>query len=296
MASPKPHLPTREPTPQQWKFAEACASGSSLVDAFVAAYPPRGASRSREGERVKAKRLAKNPAVVWAMQQAAQRRAEEEAVENPEEVRKECLIALRRIRQGRLDVSHARAIMAELREANREIKLREEQARAQQRAEHEASWQLIQALEAMSARRSTAGAAAVPAPSPSAAGPPQITPPAQAHDPLPEPPATATTSVTPETKPDDELHRYVSDQRAARAAAAPRLSQREPSYLPGYFPPLAAWNAGPLRPPRTATLPTFTAHRTGKEVPVLTVIHERWDANTGPTARKKRKEPREPYY
>jgi hypothetical protein len=43
---------------------------------------------------------------------------------------------------------------------------------------------------------------------------------------------------------------------------------------------------------RTNTLPTFTAHRTGKEVPVLRVIHERW----GSEAERKRKEPRGPYY
>ena len=103
MASTTLRLPTREPTPQQWKFAEACVSGSSLVAAFRASYPAKGASRSGESERVRAKRLAKNPSVIWAMQQTAQRRAEEEAVENPEEVRKECLIALRRIRQGHLD-------------------------------------------------------------------------------------------------------------------------------------------------------------------------------------------------
>jgi hypothetical protein len=254
-ASTKLRLPARDPTPQQWKFAEACLSGLSLVDAYVTAYPSRGKSRSRESERVKAKRLAKNSAVVWAMQQVAQRQAEEEAVANPEKVRKECLITLRRVRLGRLDSSYARAILAELREANREIERQEERARKQQRAERDTSWQLLQALDAMktaTVKRNVARATAVRSPSASTEVLPQITHPVRPHDPPLKPVAAPTPLAAAETNQDDELHQYVRAQQADRAAAAPKKPpQRELSYVPGYFPPQPAWTAGRLPPPRT---------------------------------------------
>jgi hypothetical protein len=47
---------------------------------------------------------------------------------------------------------------------------------------------------------------------------------------------------------------------------------------------------------RATTLPTFGIHRTGRELPVLTVIHERWWADADKIAKNKRKMPREPYY
>jgi hypothetical protein len=301
MASTKLRLPARDPTPQQWKFAEACLSGLNLVDAYVAAYPPRGESRSRESERVKAKRLAKNPTVVWAMQRVAQRQAEEEAVANPEKVREECLITLRRIRQGRLDSHCVRAVLAELREANREIDRREESAREQQRAQRSAYRQLVQALEVMNAveaKGNTAESTASRASSTSTPVLPLITPAVQAQDSRPEIMATPTPQVALGMERDDEVQHLVRAQQADRAAATPKKPpQRERTYLPGHFPPQPEWNPSSLPQPRTTTLPTFTAHRTGKEVPVLRVIHERWNADIAEArARKKRKEPRQPYY
>jgi hypothetical protein len=304
MASARPRPLARDPTPKQWKFAEARLSGLTLVDAYVAAYPARRGPRSREGERVKAKRLAKNPAVVWAMQQIAERRAEEDAVENPEQVRKECLIALRRIRQGRLDSSYARAVMAELREANREIERKEERIREQQRAQRDAREraarqqldQLLKVMGTLEATKNTAGATAAKTSSTGGALPPQITPSVPAHDPPPKSVVTPTPPAPPGTERDDELQHYVRQQQAARkAAAAENPPQLERRYLPGHFPP-KLWIAGDSPRLRATTLPTFSAHRTGKEVPMLMVIHERWGADAGATDRRKRKEPREPYY
>jgi hypothetical protein len=284
--------PPRDPTPQQLKFAEARVSGASLVDAFVAAYPPRG-SRSREGERVKAKRLAKNPTVIWAMQQAAERQADEKAIENPDRMRKECLLALRRIRQGRLDCSYARAVLAELREANREIDRREEQARERQRVERAANRQLVKAFELMrmGGGERASGNPAPPAPSLDSAALPPIAPPMLEHIPAPTP------RTTPSKEPDDELQQYVQAQQADRNAAVRKKSpEREVAYLPGHFPPRLAWAGGDPPHAPVPTLPTFSGCRTGIEAPALMAFREPWRTATEAIDGRKQKKPRGRYY
>jgi hypothetical protein len=306
MASAKLRPPAREPTAQQWEFAEARVNGETLVNAFVRAYPARG-PRSREGERVKAKRLGKNPTVVWAMQQIAARRAEEDAVANPEQVRTGCLIALRRIRQGRLDTSHTRAVLAELREANREIERREEEDHRLQRAERGAleralRQQFTQDFKAMMAPAHNPKAVTAPdSKAPSAcAVPPPIKPPEQPRA-SPRRPAAPPTPLpeAPPTRPDSELHQYVHDDRTRhpdrKSAGIEKPVDSEPHYLPGHFPPKLAWAAGSAPRLRATTLPTFTAHRTGREVPVLTVFRERWGSDSEATNKRKPKEPREYY-
>jgi hypothetical protein len=300
--------PARDPTSQQWKFAEACVNGLTLVDAFIAAYPAQRGPRSREGERVKAKRLAKNPAVLSAMEQISARRAEEAAVENPKQVRKECLIALRRIRQGRMDSNCTRAVLAELREANTEIERRQEEAHQQQRAERQALEQVLRQqfaadFKAMTAPSDKRTSVATPPSKASSATavPPSIRPPEQRLSLPPEPAAIPTPPPeAPATLLAGELRDHVHERDAQtsdrKPAGADKSLDKEPHYLPGHFPPKLAWTAGSAPGLRATTLPTFTAHRTGREVPTLMIFRERWGADAEATARRKRKEPREPYY
>jgi hypothetical protein len=306
MATTKVCQPARDPTAQQWQFAESCLNGLSLVDAFVQAYPAHG-PRSRECERVKAKRMAKNPTVVWAMQQIAKRRAEEDAVENPEQVRKECLITLRRIRQGQLDSSYARAVLAELREANREIERRGEEAHRQECTQRNAleralRQQFTHDLKVMmtpSGKGKTVAATESRASSAGGAVAPPIVPPVPQHASPPKPAATPTQPpAAPGTCPDGELHhgQEVRAPESDRKPAPAQNSQTEVRYLPGHFPPKLAWTAGAVPDLRAMTLPTFTAHRTGREVPVLTVFRERRVSDVDRSYARKRKEPREPYY
>jgi hypothetical protein len=259
MASKRLRPPARDPTPQQWKFAEACANGLSLVDAFVLAYPARREPRSREGERVKAKRMAKNPTVVWAMEKMAERRAEEDAIENPEQVRKECLIALRRIRLGRLDPSCARAVLVELREANRALDRRKEEAHGEQRAqravlERAFRQQFDRDFKKMITPTPKANAVGTTAARTLSAVSQQTTPSVQPyHAPLED--------VAVPTAPNDEVQDYLRNMRAQQEDRKRAAKNPLGDLL---FPTKPAWATGDVPRPRTTTLPTFTAHRTRK--------------------------------
>jgi hypothetical protein len=200
---------------------------------------------------------------------------------------------LRRIRQGRLDSSYARAVLAELREANREIDRREEQARERQRVERAASQQLVKAFELMriAGGERAAGSPASPASSFDIVASPPITPPGPEHI------AASKPHTTPSKELDNELQQYVQTQQAGRnAAARKKTPERELTYLPGHFPPRLAWNGGGPPHVPVATLPTFSGYRTGKEAPVLMAIREPWRSAAETKDRRKQKKPRELYY
>ena len=163
MASP---FPLRDPTPKQKRFAEAYVSGMSLTEAFCFAYPAVRGPRSRNSERVRASRLAKNPVVRWCMEQAARLQADLRLVQDPEQVRINCLVTLERIRDGRMDPGATRATIAALNEANRVIRERQEAVAAEreaadrdrQRQLEQAQWQKF--LLASAAIRAAAKATA----------------------------------------------------------------------------------------------------------------------------------------
>jgi hypothetical protein len=198
--------------------------------------------------------------------------------------------------------------LAELREANTEIERRQEEARQQQRAERQALEHVLRQQFAQDFRTLIApsdngkSVAAPPSKASSAAAvPPPIRPPEQPRSLPPEPAAIHTPlPEAPVTRPAGELRDHVHERDAQQSdrkpAGADKPLDRGPHYLPGHFPPKLAWTAGSAPTLRATTLPTFTAHRTGKEVPVLTVSRERWGADAEATAKRKRKEPRGPYY
>jgi hypothetical protein len=115
-------------TAKQAAFVMAYAKkGLSLTEAYRRAYPPRSGARQRQTEWSNASRLQQKAHVAWAIEAVGLRTADTEAVRDPEAVRREALIGLRKIRKGRLDPARTRAIEAELRQANRALR---ERARA----------------------------------------------------------------------------------------------------------------------------------------------------------------------
>src|SRR5262245_57853128 len=101
----------------------------TLTAAYAKAYPPRHGERGQQTEWSNASRLRRQPHVAHAIDEARARAADEKAIRDPEATRREALIALRRIRQGRLDAERAPAIRAELRSAERALRQRARSSR-----------------------------------------------------------------------------------------------------------------------------------------------------------------------
>jgi hypothetical protein len=117
----------RVPTEQQQLFAQLHAvTGLSLVDCFRVAYPKRKLKRREETEWRGAVRMLRAPGVITALEKLR--------LNDPEQMRRESLIALNRIAQGELDARLSRAAAAQLKEANRII---ERRAALERSAEHE---------------------------------------------------------------------------------------------------------------------------------------------------------------
>jgi hypothetical protein len=124
-----------EPTPQEVAFAIARLRGSSPIEAYELAYPPRHAggngSRSRHAIAVEASRVGRRPAVQFELDRLQRQLADEIAVADPRVRLAEARILLRQIQDGRCaDRERGAAAVSILRDAERQLRC---QAREERR-------------------------------------------------------------------------------------------------------------------------------------------------------------------